>query len=116
MLGLEFLEEVLGWAVSPLSYIFHTLLNAFASVGARGYIQQALIGSRILKHRSAPVVYGEHDPTLALLDVLHKNRRTAGGGFLREQELLRPQLLNRIPQLRRLLKLKSLGGLAHIAF
>src|SRR5580658_5528100 len=35
---------------------------------------------------------------------------------LREQKLLRPQLLNRIPQLRRLLKLKPFRRLAHVAF
>ena len=35
---------------------------------------------------------------------------------LREQKLLRPQLLNRISQLRRLFKLKLLRGFAHITF
>ncbi len=35
---------------------------------------------------------------------------------LREQELLRPQFLNRIPQLRRFLELKPLRRFAHVAF
>ena len=37
-------------------------------------------------------------------------------GPLREQKLLRPQLLNRVPQLGRFLELKALGGFAHVAF
>ena len=36
--------------------------------------------------------------------------------FLREQKLFRPQLLDRIPQLRRFLELETLGGFAHVAF
>ncbi len=35
---------------------------------------------------------------------------------LREQKLLRPQLLNRISQLRRLLELEPFRGFAHVAF
>jgi hypothetical protein len=35
---------------------------------------------------------------------------------LREQELLSPQFLNRIPEFRSLLEFKSLSGFPHIAF
>jgi len=37
-------------------------------------------------------------------------------GLLCEQKFLRPQLLDRVPQLRCLLELKPLGRLAHVAF
>ena len=40
---------------------------------------------------------------------------TSGVPSLREQKLLSPQLLDRIPQLSRLLKLKPLGSFSHIA-
>ncbi len=39
MLGLEFLEELLGRADSALLKVFHAPPDAFGGVGARGYIE-----------------------------------------------------------------------------
>jgi hypothetical protein len=55
MLGLEFLEELLGWADSPFSYVFHALPGAFPGVG--GYVQQALVGFGILKPTAAALPF-----------------------------------------------------------
>jgi len=72
MRGFEFVEELFCWADSAFSRVFQTLPDTLGGVGAGGYVQQALVGSRILNHRRSFAVDGQHDGPLAFLDLPHE--------------------------------------------
>jgi len=81
MPGFEFPEEFSCWTDSSFSHVFKALADALGRVGARRYIQQALVGFCILNHRCSFTVDGQHYRPLALLDLLHEITRppTKGG-------------------------------------
>src|ERR1700722_15561889 len=83
MRGFEFGEELFGVPALPVPGLFQALADAFASVGAGGDIEQALIGLGILHDSRGPAFDREHHRPLALFELLHKIARTPAEGSQR---------------------------------
>ncbi len=59
-------------ASATVGYIIQTLANAFLGIGARGDVEQMLIGLGILHNGGRPPLCCEHDGAFTLLQLLQE--------------------------------------------
>jgi hypothetical protein len=69
--GFKLGEKLSRWPDSPSPRVLQTLANALLGVSARGNIQQALIGFRVLCYGRRFALRREHHGTLTPLELLH---------------------------------------------
>jgi hypothetical protein len=80
MAGFKLGEKLSDWPKLSLSCVLQALTDTLFGVSLRGNIEKALVGFRILHNSRRPSVDREHQWTLALPELLHKDARTSAEG------------------------------------
>ena len=84
MIGFELVKELSRRPGPSLFHVFEPLTDAFLRIGARGDVEQPLIGFRVLYDSRCLAIYGEHQGALGFPEPLHE---VAGGTAKGRQRL-----------------------------
>jgi len=72
ILGFKLVEKLSDWSCTAMCYVVEPLANTFLSIGARGNVEQTLIGFGVLHDRCSFAVNREHYRAFGLLELFHE--------------------------------------------
>ena len=72
MRGFEIHEKLPRWPELPSLCVLQALTNTLLGIGARGDIEQALVGLSILYDSRRLPLHGQHHGALGFLELLHE--------------------------------------------
>jgi hypothetical protein len=70
--GFKLVEKLTDWSCTAMCYVVEPLANTFLSIGARGNVEQTLIGFGVLHHGCCFAVNREHYRAFGLLELFHE--------------------------------------------